>query len=331
LTISVFDNILTGNPCGIHVLRSFSNNICRNTIKANGDSGITLNESSTNSISENNITQNPTGTRVDKSLGNQIYHNSYVANAQDVNITVPGYANFWDDGYPSGGNYWSKHPITDSYRGIHQNETGCDGICDCNCTLDVDNADRYPLHKPYAGPHDLGIEDALSSKTLIPQNPHSGCPKNCTCTWWTNVTTSLVLVNYGIQEESFQFFFYINGTIQTIFSETLEARTSTTLTSVLNTTNWSKGTYVLQTFVLGDLGETDLTDNYCELKIYVLVPGDVRFPIPIVDMTDLYYLALNYAKTAPYLTPLEANLDINSDGIINMLDLYIAALHFGQK
>jgi PKD repeat protein len=59
------------------------------------------------------------------------------------------------------------------------------------------------------------------------------------------------------------------------------------------------------------------------------IPGDVNAD-GIVNMLDLYKIALNYGKTAPYDTPEIANCDIDSNGIINMLDLYIAAIHYGQ-
>jgi hypothetical protein len=47
-------------------------------------------------------------------------------------------------------------------------------------------------------------------------------------------------------------------------------------------------------------------------------------------MLDLYLVSLNFGKTAPYATPETANCDIDWNGIINMLDLYIAATHYGQ-
>jgi hypothetical protein len=48
-------------------------------------------------------------------------------------------------------------------------------------------------------------------------------------------------------------------------------------------------------------------------------------------MLDLYVIALNYGKTTPYSTLQTANCDIDGNSIVNMLDLWIAAMHFGQS
>jgi len=57
--------------------------------------------------------------------------------------------NFWDDGYPSGGNYWSDYKGTDLYSGPYQNETGSDGIGDTPYVIYGDNVDHYPLMNPW--------------------------------------------------------------------------------------------------------------------------------------------------------------------------------------
>jgi hypothetical protein len=46
----------------------------------------------------------------------------------------------WDNGYPSGGNYWSDYTGTDNYSGPSQNIPGSDGIGDVNYTIDANNA-----------------------------------------------------------------------------------------------------------------------------------------------------------------------------------------------
>jgi len=65
------------------------------------------------------------------------------------NPSHPQSINVWDDGYPSGGNYWSDHNDTDVYSGPHQNETGPDGISDIPYEIDRDNVDYYPLMSSY--------------------------------------------------------------------------------------------------------------------------------------------------------------------------------------
>lgn len=88
----------------------------------------------------NNITHNDCGIRLDQSSHNKIYHNNIVDNSQQVNITTPGYGNSWDDGYPSGGNYWSD------YTGL---DASGDGIGDTPYVIDANNMDHYPLITSY--------------------------------------------------------------------------------------------------------------------------------------------------------------------------------------
>jgi hypothetical protein len=78
-----------------------------------------------------------------------------------VDFREPDYANFWDIGYPSGGNYWSDYTSVDSYSGPYQNETGSDGIGDTPYIIDEDNQDNYPFMSEYGWirPPDLTVFD----------------------------------------------------------------------------------------------------------------------------------------------------------------------------
>jgi parallel beta-helix repeat protein len=149
---SVSGNNLADNYYGIELYSSSNNSISGNTIANNGY-GIRLYYSSNyNSISGNTIANNGYGIRLDYSSNNVIYHNNFIDNTQQVYVYTSGYANFWDNGYPSGGNYWSDHAGVDVKSGPNQDQPGSDGICDMPYIIDADNIDHYPLMNPYGTP-----------------------------------------------------------------------------------------------------------------------------------------------------------------------------------
>jgi len=162
-------NNITNNDVGIFLRYSSNNNsISGNNIAANHDHGIWL-EASNNSISGNNITNNEGGIYLSGSSGNNIngnnitnnhvgiwldgsnnniYHNNFINNTYQVSSEFDS-VNVWDDGYPSGGNYWSNYTDVDLYYGSYQNKSGSDGIWDHPYIIDKDNADLYSLVNPW--------------------------------------------------------------------------------------------------------------------------------------------------------------------------------------
>jgi len=146
---SVSGNNMTGsNGYGI-VLYEYSsyNSVSGNNI-ANNLYGISLgNSSSYNGISENNITENnESGILLSSSSDSSIFHNNFMDNTRQVYDVswdypeIPSSINIWDDGYPSGGNYWSD------YTGV---DGDGDGIGDTPHILDAQNVDNYPLMQPF--------------------------------------------------------------------------------------------------------------------------------------------------------------------------------------
>jgi len=79
---------------------------------------------------------------------NSIYHNNFIGNTVYIYPYDYIWYTSWDDGYPSGGNYWSDYNGTDLYSGPYQNETGSDGMADTAYVIDENNQDRYPLMAP---------------------------------------------------------------------------------------------------------------------------------------------------------------------------------------
>jgi parallel beta-helix repeat protein len=146
----IFGNVLTDNGEGVSLIASDTNTISGNNI-TNKQNGIVLRWSYNNTLSGNSVSKNYIGVAHRESDYNKLYHNNFINNTIQVYDPAvsgePGYApsmNTWDDGYPSGGNFWSDYNGTDLYMGPYQNETGSDGIGDAPYSVNIYNQDRYP-------------------------------------------------------------------------------------------------------------------------------------------------------------------------------------------
>jgi len=127
------NNIESADYVGLHFIDSSNNNISRNTIKDNYGADVYLESSSSNNI---------------------IFHNNFLG---DFTLQSDNFPNAWDNGYPSGGNYWSNfkniHPdAKDAYSGPNQDQLGSDGIWDNPFDINANNTDRYPFTGPYGMP-----------------------------------------------------------------------------------------------------------------------------------------------------------------------------------
>ena len=96
----------------------------------------------------NNITANRHGAHPYQ--GNKFYHNNFIDSTdKHVYVDLPGQVNSWDNGYPSGGNYWTNYTGVDEKKGQSQNEAGNDGIGDTPFVIDDNNLDNFPLMAPF--------------------------------------------------------------------------------------------------------------------------------------------------------------------------------------
>jgi nitrous oxidase accessory protein NosD len=132
---------------GTYLFASSHNTIAFNSI-SNFTSGIGLNQSSLNMFYENTLFDNGAQINCTNSAGNLFYHNSFLGNTNQVDRYNS--INVWDNGYPSGGNYWSDHSGVDLFTGPYQNISGSDGIYDTPYTINPDNKDNYPLTNPWS-------------------------------------------------------------------------------------------------------------------------------------------------------------------------------------
>jgi parallel beta-helix repeat protein len=144
---SIFGNeIITNHWHGIQLLfkTSSNNSIFRNNITANHKSGIRFfYDPINNVIFENNIANNEYGIRFFSASNNIFYHNNFIENTYQAKANL--YVNVWDDGYPSGGNYWSDYE--DRYPDAEELDDS--GIWDTPYVIDENNQDNYPLIEPW--------------------------------------------------------------------------------------------------------------------------------------------------------------------------------------
>jgi parallel beta-helix repeat protein len=145
---TITQNRITNNGRGIYLYGSYGNSITGNYI-ANNEKGIIVLTTFANTIVGNEIRNNNYG--IILSGKNQvIYHNNFISNLKDAegdgwsslsSAPVSYGIHVWDNGYPSGGNYWSNYTGTDVNN---------DGIGDKPYILNQKRniTDRYPLMKP---------------------------------------------------------------------------------------------------------------------------------------------------------------------------------------
>ena len=131
---NIFHNNITHNKRGIYMIMSDNNTISYNKISSNEEYGIEL----------------------DRCMGggewNRVHHNNLIENkgAQGQVLDWGDPCNYWNDSYPSGGNFWSDYTGADLYHGPNQDISGSDGIGDVPISIPEGvNQDHYPLMRPW--------------------------------------------------------------------------------------------------------------------------------------------------------------------------------------
>ena len=145
IVVSSNDNIISGNNIAnnemyaIWLKDSSNNNISENTITLHGNYTIYIRSSNNITVSGNYIENNNLGIFMYESSNNILYNNNFINNTAHVSNLDS--TNVWDNGYPSGGNYWSdykeRYPDAEELKGS--------GIWNTPYVIDENNQDNYPL------------------------------------------------------------------------------------------------------------------------------------------------------------------------------------------
>jgi parallel beta-helix repeat protein len=150
--VIIFNNSISENAYyyvsgGIKIDTSMNVNVQHNNLINNQWGGAIYLYDSTNVTVKENLLFGKEGVYLGSSSRNYFYHNNFYCDLPVDVFSSPD--NIWDDGYPSGGNYWSNYMGVDFYSGQYQNETEHDGIGDAPFIIDESNKDNYPLMNPW--------------------------------------------------------------------------------------------------------------------------------------------------------------------------------------
>jgi len=127
---------LANNSDGVMLVYTANSTITKNNI-TNNEFGIGLIFSSGNTIFGNYITNNVDSFYIKSSSNNTIYHNNIINNQYPPSSSsITNSNNVWDNGYPSGGNFWSDYSGSDADN---------NGISDTPYVIIDNDRDNYPL------------------------------------------------------------------------------------------------------------------------------------------------------------------------------------------
>ncbi len=140
----IFNNtVLHNRRNGLMLYESYRHIIVNNNLSLSGYDGLLLGGDS-NLVANNTFHSSDKGIETSGTVDNRIFHNNFIANGIQA-YSSWSITNHWDDGYPSGGNYWDDYTGSDMFSGPDQDQPGKDGIGDTPYKIPRDeSADRYP-------------------------------------------------------------------------------------------------------------------------------------------------------------------------------------------
>ena len=301
---TVFGNNITNNDAiGIALLSSSDNRISGNII-SNDWAGIYISSSLSNTVFGNNMTNNNYGVYLKYSSYNLIYHNNFINNTDQA--YTKDSVDDWDEGYPSGGNYWSNYTGVDKFSGPYQNETGSDGIGDTSRFRD-----NYPLMGPFTAFSFVweGITfdvDVISNSSL--SDFYSSPPDKLVSFKVTGSDGTLGFCRVTIPK-------ILLGDSYTVLVDDLQPLTLAETTDPTN--------YYLYFTYSPTPKNVKITGTKTET-----ITGDTNND-GVVDIFDVVVAALAFG-TKPGDPHWNHFADINGDGTVNIYDLVSIARNFGE-
>lgn len=191
----------------------------------------------------------------------------------------------------------------------------------------VREAPNFDIYYKTMIPHDVAI-----TEVTVPVDP---------VIRGETISLNVTAMNRGTESETFTVQSYANSTLVGSETISLTPEQSQSLTFQWNTTGVPSGTYIISATAVAVLGEENLDDNYLiGGSIEVRILGDIcgwyggsLLPIPDgrVELDDFMIAVGQFGTTSSNWHPVWGPAsDINEDNVIDIDDLMIIALHFGE-
>jgi hypothetical protein len=240
-----------------------------------------------------------------------VFHNDFINNSLQA-ANYPGTVNVWDDGYPSGGNYWSNYKGVDVKSGPNQDQPGSDGIGDMTYIIDANNSDNYPLM-----PHDVAVTSVVAERAWVCQGfiAHvnvtvldKGRDENATVTLYYNITANGVIgaQNVTILAGENETLSFVWDTTGVPYNQNYTLTAVATIPIDNNPADNTLAGGPITVRIMGDIngdGKVDGKDIAIAAKAFGTVPGDPRWNL---------------------------DCDINGDGKVDGKDIVLVARNFGK-
>jgi parallel beta-helix repeat protein len=297
-------NSVTGGWVCIALMIDDSNTVSDNYVTGQTLTGgfsdvgaIDLTWTSLDVVVGNTMINNALGLSVDKGSNCVAYHNNFINNTQQV-LTENGSQVLFDNGYPSGGNYWSGYVGIDLKSGPIQDQLGSDGIGDTPYIIDANNTDHYPL---------MSLWNSNASITFGQLGVGSD---------FTGTVITIDGINYNVSELPLTFQWNVGSSHSFSFASPLNVNASRGYCW------WStSGLSNLQNDTLTVMASGNVTATYGLI-------GDLNHDgtVSLLDLSMFAYAWHSCSGDSNW----NPECDIASCGVIGLIDLVTFAMHYGQ-